>query len=118
MHIRISLDTKFQPKLINLIFWTKYVKKGYFQSKTEKPHLCVRPRLLLTQRYFNVSSFSSRRDKHLKLPFSLSMIVIFTRKSRSLKSKDKLHMIHYINKDQISISLRTFIFQEQYLISK
>ena len=36
LHIRISLGTKFQLKLTNLIFWTKFAQKGCFRSKTEK----------------------------------------------------------------------------------
>ena len=31
----ISQGTKFQIKLTILIFWTKFVQKGYFRSKTE-----------------------------------------------------------------------------------
>ena len=34
--IQITVDTKFQPKLIILIFWTKFAQKGYFQSKMKK----------------------------------------------------------------------------------
>ena len=29
LHIRVSLDTKFQVKLTILTFWTKLTKKGY-----------------------------------------------------------------------------------------
>ena len=36
LHIRISLDTNFQLKLTILIFFTKFTKNGYFQSKTDK----------------------------------------------------------------------------------
>ena len=36
LHIWISLDTKFQLKLIILSFWTKFTQKRYFQSKTEQ----------------------------------------------------------------------------------
>ena len=36
LHIRIGLPTKFQLKLIILIFWTKFTQKEYFQSKTKK----------------------------------------------------------------------------------
>ena len=36
LHIRISLGTKFQLKLIILTFWTKFAQKEYFQSKTKK----------------------------------------------------------------------------------
>ena len=35
LHIRISLDTKLKLKLQVLIFYTKNVQRGYFQSKTE-----------------------------------------------------------------------------------
>ena len=45
LHIRISLSTKFQPKLTILIFWTKFAQKGYFQPKTDQINhtikLCV-----------------------------------------------------------------------------
>ena len=34
--IRISVATKFQLKLTILIFWVKFVQKGYFRSKTKK----------------------------------------------------------------------------------
>ena len=36
LHIRISLNTKFQHKMAILSFWTKFTQKGYFQSKTEQ----------------------------------------------------------------------------------
>ena len=36
LHIRIRLATKFQLKLVILIFWTKFRQKGYFSSKTRK----------------------------------------------------------------------------------
>ena len=40
-HIQISLDTKFQLKLTNLICWTKFTLKGYFQSKIEKVNITI-----------------------------------------------------------------------------
>ena len=40
-HIQISLDTKFQLKLTNLICWTKFALKGYFQSKIEKVSIAI-----------------------------------------------------------------------------
>ena len=40
-HIQISLDTKFQLKLTNLICWTKFALKGYFQSKIEKVNITI-----------------------------------------------------------------------------
>ena len=36
LQIWISLGTKFQLKLITLIFWTKFTQKRYFLSKTEQ----------------------------------------------------------------------------------
>ena len=36
LHIRISLDTKFQLKLKILIFWTKFAQEGYIWLKTKK----------------------------------------------------------------------------------
>ena len=39
MDIRISLGTKFQNKLTILIFWTKFARKGYSHSKTEKVNI-------------------------------------------------------------------------------
>ena len=36
LHVRVSVGTKFQLKLIILIFWTKFAQKGYFHSKTKK----------------------------------------------------------------------------------
>ena len=36
LHTWISLCTKFQLKLIILNFWTQFIQKGYFQSKTEQ----------------------------------------------------------------------------------
>ena len=35
LHIQISLDTKFQLKLIILIFRTKFALKEYFRSNSE-----------------------------------------------------------------------------------
>ena len=40
-NIQISLSIKFQLKLIILIFWTKYVQKGYFQSKMVKSNITI-----------------------------------------------------------------------------
>ena len=121
LHVQISLDNKFQLKVTILIFWTKFVQKECFRSKTEKmnraiafcivelaelpnfslnwqfwffwPNLpkrefqvknrkiaLVRASMVVTyytkpfctgadkQRYFNVSSPSSRRDKKLRFP--------------------------------------------------
>ena len=36
LHIRISLGTKFQLKLIILSFWTNFTQKRYFQLTTEQ----------------------------------------------------------------------------------
>ena len=36
MHIEINFGTKFQLKLTNLTFWTKFFLKRYFRPKTEK----------------------------------------------------------------------------------
>ena len=41
LHIQISLSTKFKFKLTILIFWTKFAKKGYFQSKMEKVNIAI-----------------------------------------------------------------------------
>ena len=39
--VRISVDTKFQLKLTTLTFWTKFVQKVYFGSKTEKVNINI-----------------------------------------------------------------------------
>ena len=44
-----------QVKVTVLIFWTKFAQKGYFGSKTEKSHFCLRPWSLLT-----ILNFSKR----------------------------------------------------------
>ena len=36
LHFSICLITKFQIKLTIVSFWTKFTKKGYYQSKTEQ----------------------------------------------------------------------------------
>ena len=43
LHIQISLSTKFQHKLIILIFWTKFASKKVFSVKMEKNehHHCI-----------------------------------------------------------------------------
>ena len=46
--MKLTVGTKFQLKLTNLVFWTKFDQKEYFQSKTEKMHFSVRPRSLLS----------------------------------------------------------------------
>lgn len=43
-----SGNCKFQLKLTNLIFCTKFARKGDFRFKTEKCHFCVRPWSFLT----------------------------------------------------------------------
>ena len=73
LHIRISLVTKFQLKLTILIFFTKFDQRE-FPVENRKIAL-VRASMVVTyyiklfrmgdqqtQRYFNVSSPSSRRD--------------------------------------------------------
>ena len=40
-HIRISPDTKYQPKLTILIFWTRFAQKGFFWSKTKKVNITM-----------------------------------------------------------------------------
>ena len=62
LHIRISIATKFQLKLIIWIFLTKFTQKGNFRWKTEKSHLCVRPLSLLTMLNF---STGGRQTKSL-----------------------------------------------------
>ena len=42
LHIQISLGTKFQLKLIILIFSTKFAQNGYFQSKSEKMNTAIK----------------------------------------------------------------------------
>ena len=44
-----SLGTKFQLKLTILIFWNKFIQKGYFRSKTEK---IVFPRASMVVAYY------------------------------------------------------------------
>ena len=34
--MKVVVGTKFQLKLLILIFWTKFAQKGYFQSKMKK----------------------------------------------------------------------------------
>ena len=41
VHVRISLGTKFQLKLIILFFLIKFSQKGYFWSKTEKVNITI-----------------------------------------------------------------------------
>ena len=41
LHIRISLAVKFQFKRKILIFWTKFVQKEGFWSKTEKMNITI-----------------------------------------------------------------------------
>ena len=38
LHIQISLGTKFQLKLMILIFWNKFARKGCFLSKAKSKH--------------------------------------------------------------------------------
>ena len=85
VHIWISLSPKFQLELTILIFWTKFVEKGYFWFKTKKSRFCVGPWSLLavlnfsawgwqTQRYFNVSSPSSHRDKNTVIMYLIVLV--------------------------------------------
>ena len=41
LHIRISLGTKLQLKLIISSFWTKFAQKRYFHSKTGKVNITI-----------------------------------------------------------------------------
>ena len=50
--MKMIVGTKFQLKLTILIFWTKFIEKGFFRSEGEKSPLCVRPWLLLTMLNF------------------------------------------------------------------
>ena len=85
MHIRISLGTKFQFKLISLIFLNKICLKRDFLVEKRKIAL-VRASLLLlinfsarcrqTQRYFNVSS-SSHRDNNYKLLVTFQQVDVY-----------------------------------------
>ena len=43
LHIWFCLVTKFEIKLISLIFLTKFAQKGNFWSKTQNSHFCGRP---------------------------------------------------------------------------
>ena len=70
-------------------FLNKFTQKGYFQPKTEKLHLCVRPWSLLTiwifsagsrqtHRYFNVSPLSSRRVKKSRINRIIQIVLCKT----------------------------------------
>ena len=76
MHVQISPDTKFQPKLTILIFWTKFAQKGYFRSKAENPHFCVRPWSLVI---YYVKFFRTGADIHNGILTSLLVQVAETK---------------------------------------
>ena len=84
MHLQISVGTKFKLKLAMLIFCTKFPEEGYFRSKAEKSHFCLRPWSFFTilifahggwqsQWLFNDSS--NRRDNYLR--FAKASFVLF-----------------------------------------
>ena len=37
----MRLGTKFQLRLTNLIFWTKFAQKGYIHSKTDEMNIII-----------------------------------------------------------------------------
>ena len=41
LHIRISLDTKFQLKVTIFNFWTEINQKGYFRSEENKIKIII-----------------------------------------------------------------------------
>ena len=45
LHVHVSLRTKFQFKWTIFNFWTKFIQKGYLQSKTEKLNITIEFRL-------------------------------------------------------------------------
>ena len=92
MHIRISLDTKFQFKLISLILLNKISPKREFLVEKGKIALVHASLLLLinfsargrqTQRYFNVSS-SSHRDNNYKLLVTFQQVDVYLMKTSKL----------------------------------
>ena len=68
LHIRISLDTKFQLNLAILILWNKFARKGFFRPKTDKSIFYMRPWLLLTILNF---FFRTVTDRHNVILMSL-----------------------------------------------
>ena len=85
LHTRVSLGTKFQPKLTILIFFDQICPKKEFLVENGKSTL-VRASMVVTyytklfhtgadrQRYFNVSSPSSHRDNNIKTSNFLSTV--------------------------------------------
>ena len=85
LHTRVSLGTKFQPKLTILIFFNQICPKKEFLVENGKSTL-VRASMVVTyytklfhtgadrQRYFNVSSPSSHRDNNIKTSNFLSTV--------------------------------------------
>ena len=78
-HIQIRVGTKFQFQLIILTFWTKFAKKGYFRSKTERVNIMIE---FCMFELFYVPNFSLNRQFWFFGP-SLPKKGISTRKQKS-----------------------------------
>ena len=85
LQIWIGLSTKFQLKLTNLSFWTKFTQKRYFQSKTEQ---AVKGLQALPFCVVNVNStavFKHFEDlKNLNILKLLFLIIIFMHFEREI----------------------------------
>ena len=63
------VGTKFQLRLVILIFWAKFAQKGCFRSKTENSHLYVCQWSFLTilnvfaRGHTDATVFATRQDK-------------------------------------------------------
>ena len=64
LHIQIILGTQFQLKLTILIFWTKFARKGYFSSKTEK---------------LNIESCNVRFKRATKSQLKVTILIFWTK---------------------------------------
>ena len=84
LHIRISLGTKFQLKLIIMTFWTKFAQKGYFRKRKNWT-------ALLNSEYSNWARCygSSRRSKRKLTVYGTSRSRAFNKNAMALLGQSR-----------------------------
>ena len=104
LHIQISLGTKFQLKLIILIFWSKFPQKKVFPvEKSQRTSIVV---------IYYIKLFREGTDRHNGILISLLLLVGETKKS---VFRTEFHIKHTSHLKTITLHLLLSVFFHQQL---
>ena len=132
LQVRISLSTKFQLKLKNLIFWTKFSQQGCFRSKTKRVNATIAfcifkllwvPDFTLTNNFKfwdqiflkNVFPVKNKISEHLNwiLHIQIRLYTKFHCKLTTFNFETKFAQKEYFwsKKEKLNITIDLYIFE-------